>query len=88
MYICLSDHVENLSGPLTKFLGVIIDDLGLWKDHINWISSKISKGIGMILNAQFTLTEMPSLPYLTQIEFQIQFESFPYVISMGGLMAS
>jgi len=32
----------------TKFLGVIIDNKLSWKEHISYISNKISKGIGVI----------------------------------------
>ena len=32
----------------TKFLGVILDHKITWKKHINYISSKIAKGIGII----------------------------------------
>ena len=37
------DRVEH-----TKFLGVIIDDKLTWTPHINYIASKIAKGIGII----------------------------------------
>ena len=33
---------------VTKFLGVLIDEKLNWKDHINCIKSKVSKGIGII----------------------------------------
>ena len=36
----------------TKFLGVIIDNKTTWKDHINYIAGKVSRGIGMILKAR------------------------------------
>ena len=37
----------------TKFLGVIIDNKLTWCPHIMYISKKIAKGIGIILNATF-----------------------------------
>ena len=36
----------------TKFLGVLIDSQLSWKAHINYISGKIAKGIGIILKAR------------------------------------
>ena len=35
-----------------KFLGVIIDSHLTWKNHVNYISSKIAKGIGIIIKAR------------------------------------
>ena len=35
-----------------KFLGVIIDNKENWRDHINYITGKISRGIGMIIKAR------------------------------------
>ena len=35
-----------------KFLGVIIDNKPKWKDHIDYISKKIAKGIGVIIKAR------------------------------------
>ena len=32
----------------TKFLGVIIDSKLTWKSHINYIKSKVAKGIGIL----------------------------------------
>ena len=36
----------------TKFLGVIIDNKLTWKEHINYISGKIARGIGIITKAR------------------------------------
>ena len=44
-------QIQNIDIEVTnkcKFLGVIIDDKLLWKDHINYISNKISKSIGIL----------------------------------------
>ena len=38
-----------------KFLGVMLDNKVNWKDHINYISGKVSHGIGMILKARRSL---------------------------------
>ena len=40
-----------------KFLGVMLDNKVNWKDHINYISGKVSRGIGMILKARRYLTK-------------------------------
>ena len=39
----------------TKFLGVYIDQHLTWKTHINVISKKIAKSIGLIYKANFYL---------------------------------
>ena len=57
----------------TKFLGVIIDNGLKWTNHINYISNKISKGIGVIIKGRkvFDQTTLLSLyntmvyPYLS-----------------------
>ena len=41
----------------TKFLGVIIDKKLTWKEHISYLSSKISRGIGMIIKAKKRLNK-------------------------------
>ena len=56
-----------------KFLGVMLDNKVNWKDHINYISGKVSRGIGMILKARRYLTKKALMtlyysfiyPYLT-----------------------
>ena len=40
-----------------KFRGVMLDNKVNWKDHINYISGKVSRGIGMILKARRYLTK-------------------------------
>ena len=57
----------------TKFLGVIINNKLTWKDHINNISGKIARGIGVIIKARKYLNKDTLLsiyysfiyPYLT-----------------------
>ena len=39
----------------TKFLGVIIDNRLNWQHHINYISSKVAKGIGIIIKVRKVL---------------------------------
>ena len=36
----------------TKFLGVFIDNKLYWEDHISYISSKIARGLGVIIKAR------------------------------------
>ena len=36
----------------TKFLGVVIDNKLSWRDHINYISGKIARGIGILIKAR------------------------------------
>ena len=40
-----------------KTLGVIIDDKLLWKDHINEISAKVSKGLGIMKRIKTFVTQ-------------------------------
>ena len=57
----------------TKFLGILIDNKLTWKQHIAYISGKISHGIGMIIKARQYLNKQGMLslyysfiyPYLT-----------------------
>ena len=41
----------------TKFLGVYIDDKLCWKNHIAYISNKISKGLGILIKARQYLSK-------------------------------
>ena len=47
-------QIEEVS--CTKFLGVYIDSKLNWKKHIEYISGKVSKGIGIILKAYTCLS--------------------------------
>ena len=57
----------------TKFLGISIDNNLTWKAHINYITTKISKGVGVLLrlskelsyNILFLIYNTILLPYLT-----------------------
>ena len=57
----------------TKFWGVIIDKMLNWKDHISYISGKLSRGIAMIMKAKTFLNRKALLtlyysivyPYMT-----------------------
>ena len=56
----LEDHLVNINidGNLltrvytSKFLGIMFDDKLTWKEHIKYISKKISKGLGIIQKAR------------------------------------
>ena len=56
-FSCLKETVVIDNHPIKevchiKFLGVIIDNKLKWKDHIDYISKKIAKGIGVIIKAR------------------------------------
>ena len=55
----------------TKFLGVIIDNKLTWKEHINYISGKIARGIGIIIKARKYLNKdsywVSTILFFTQI---------------------
>ena len=67
------DNERKCETCKTKFLGVIIDNKLTWKVHINYISGKIARGIGVIIKAQKYLNKDTLLylyysfiyPYLT-----------------------
>ncbi|KAJ8019368.1 hypothetical protein HOLleu_42077 [Holothuria leucospilota] len=41
----------------TKFLGVYIDDKLSWKDHVQYVSVQISRGVGILSKLKFTLPQ-------------------------------
>lgn len=53
----------------TKFLGVILDSHLTWKPHVKYISSKVSKSVGIISKAR---------KYLNQKSLQCLYYSFVY----------
>ena len=56
-----------------KFLGVYIDEHLTWKDHISYISKKISKSVGIMHRSRFNLSSKTKLSlYYTLI--------YPYII--------
>ena len=58
------DEVEK-----TKFLGIIIDNKLNWKNHISYITGKVSRGVGMIIKAR---------NYLNRDELRCLYYSFVY----------
>jgi hypothetical protein len=42
------DQVEIKRDLVTKFLGVFLDENITWKQHINYICTKVSKSIGIL----------------------------------------
>ena len=76
-FSCLKETVVIDNHPMKevchiKFLGVIIDNKLKWKDHIDNISNKIAKGIGVIIKARkvfdkttfFSIYNSLILPYI------------------------
>ena len=63
-----------------KCLGVILDNQMKWKDHINLISSKVSRAIGIIKCAKNVLPfNLLKMPYLGLVE-----PHFRYCCSVWG----
>ena len=63
-----------------KYLGVILDNQMEWKDHINLVSSKVSRAIGMIKYAKKVLpTNLLKMLYLGLVE-----PHFRYYCSVWG----
>ena len=55
-----------------KFLGVYLDENLSWKMHINYISKKISKSVGIIYRSRFLLSLVAKLSlYYSLINFNI-----------------
>jgi hypothetical protein len=46
------DEIEIKNDPVTKFLGVYLDENISWNKHINYVSTKISKNIGILYKAR------------------------------------
>ena len=42
---------------VTKFLGILIDENITWKPHIHYIENKISKNVGLLYKAKFSLNQ-------------------------------
>ena len=49
------DDIEITRDFVTKFLGVMIDETLSWKPHIDSVSTKVSKNIGILYRANFIL---------------------------------
>ena len=49
----LNIHNQNTQKVnATKFLGVIVDDKLSWFNHVQYVKTKISRGIGVIARAR------------------------------------
>ena len=57
------DNITIEKGNVTKFLGVLIDGNLSWKQHINDISTKASKSIGILYNSR-GIVKPPSVKQL------------------------
>ena len=64
----------------TKFLGVIMDDKLTWKHHIEYISSKISKGIGII----YKVREYLNKETLVNLYYTFIYPYFSYCNEVWG----
>ena len=54
-------HIEQTSD--IKFLGIYIDEMLIWKNHLNYITTKLSKMTGLLLKACKRLTTKSLLLY-------------------------
>ena len=59
----------------TKFLGVLIDENLIWKQHINNVSTKISKSIGILHRSRGIVKQ----PLLKQLYFFFVFYLFTVI---------
>jgi hypothetical protein len=64
----------------TKFLGVVIDYKLCWSDHIHYIKSKISKGIGILCKARKVLKRST----LLSLYYCFVYPYFTYCIEVWG----
>ena len=64
----------------TKFLGVIIDNKLTWKEHINYISGKIARGIGIITKARNYLNKES----LLSLYYSLIYPYFTYCYQVWG----
>ena len=59
----LNIHNQNIQKVnATKFLGVIIDDKLSWFNHVQYVETKISKGIGVIARLRKILQKSSLIP--------------------------
>ncbi len=56
----------------TKFVGIIIDDDLSWKSHVKHVSTKVAKGMGIIIKAK------PYINKTTLMDLYLAFV-FPYI---------
>ena len=68
------DNKEISMVKKTKFLGVYIDDKLNWKDHILYISSKIARGLGLMIKARKYLDK----PILRTLYFTFIYPYYTY----------
>ena len=68
-YAIVIDQKEVRLVKLAKYLGMIVDDKLTWSQHVDYISSKITRNIGILERIKhFILKESLSLLYHTLIE--------------------
>ena len=72
------ESIEEVSQ--SKFLGVIIDNKLTWANHINYIKSKISKGIGIVCKAKAHLNHST----LLTLYHSFIYPYFNYAIEVWG----
>ena len=63
-----------------KYLGVLIDCLLNWKDHVYELSKKISRGIGILLK----LRNLISIHTLKQVYYSIIYSFLTYAVMVWG----
>ena len=68
----------------TKFLGVIVDEKLTWADHIQYIRTKIAKGLGIICKAKKT----PELPNTAYAVLLLRLSLFWIIVLKFGVTAA
>ena len=79
----LDIKIGNISlkqSEFVKYLGIYIDHNLTWKAHINYISKKISKSIGIISK----LRHYVDLPTIKQVYYSLVYPYLQYGISVWG----
>jgi hypothetical protein len=78
----LDIKIGNISlkqSEFVKYLGIYIDQNLTWKSHINYISKKISKSVGIISKLRHV-----DLPTLKQVYYSLVYPYLQYGISVWG----
>ena len=71
-YLIVGDGDCRISRELVKSLGLIVDDTLIWSNHIDYISGKVKRGVGLIKKTSKYLDKN----YRTFVETHFMYSTF------------